>query len=357
MLMKIALVGIYLYNKNVMNKKNIFSLMSVFFCVFFFSGKTHAQQRSVSSREQQLSLGSTQVNGYRQNIFKSVKMRIANMLLDNRKLERQYADLKKEFLALKDEFDQKTYSVGRINQDARKVSHRYRNQQDQLETFNNDIQDLQDEKLLLTSQVIFLKGEMIDLDEKVRMRKLKLADLQFEKRERAMELKLDRFAQTEEISLKRKTLKELENQLEVDKLQQVNLQFRIEEMSEDASSPYKIERFKQDISDLEYRIKDLEKQREFKLRKMANLKSKRLFSKRSFDSGIEQKQKERDDFERIVAELQAEHDAIAMRVTGSLEGKQKKQVLVSQLIGLDQENQELRDSIAQLRENLVALEK
>jgi len=275
-------------------------ILALFLCVVF-SLKANAAELTASMIDRYM------VN----NDLLAIKAETVKHLSRQEELEKEYQELKQEFIILQKGIYRKEDDIEKIIEPKKR---KIKLQKMIVDSFPGALEEHSDDVLLRKSRNAHLSRELIDTNERKRFLKLQLADLEIEKRQLELDIKLKKYLLDDDRSQKSNKLALLEDELRGSLERERELEEKITELKTEDFSPEKVNRIKQENRMLSDEIKGTEK------------------------------------------DLQAEYDALDDTIKMSAKRKKLKSKLLKSVIELDRENHDLRSKIAELkREGLPEL--
>ena len=272
----------------------------------------------------------------RYDTMKSVKEEIVELIAENKKLEARYSELKAQWRIL--QIQQQAGAVGPVDEGMDR---------------HQEEQPAQEEE----QSYRHLNNEGVVDEEQLALLELHLEDLQVQRSELELELKL---LKVENQDKERDTLAVLEQDktaLQAAVQREHQLQEILARKEEAArTAPAQIPVLEQENKKLELDILALEKKKEFKEKEVAILKDKAALKEKSAEQVRSKLEMEKQELTAQVEKLRAEHDQIADKVDTSLSRQEHKAELIRGIIKFDQENQQLQAKITEMSEKLKSRE-
>lgn len=289
-------------------------------------------------------------------VFKEIKARIAALLVENKKLETEYAAIQKEYAQTKVLVEQHRNEIDMMHQHFLETNRERKDTKKAVKSLRVGQDSMANDILIKQSRIAYLKGELLDMEEKERLWNLQLADLGYQKRQLEMDYKYKNFYSQENQRRQNEELNNLKKELKSLLEQERELKHQISELETKRESyPYKAQRLTEENKEWEDKIKALQKDLDFKMRENATLREKQSFTVKSAEYTRNQKEQEKVELTEEVQNFQKELDNFNQNVDLSLLRQDRKRQLVQEIINIDKENQQLRDKITDLQQKLTSL--
>jgi len=300
------------------------------------------------------------------DLINEVKADIASLLEENKKLEVEYKRLQDQFRELQGNVEQRHQSmkeqeregIAIVTPDYDEPVVRKRPRKIRDEQLPGQLDMMENERLMLEGQNSFLTGQHMDLNDKERLLKLQLADLEYEKRELELELKIKEFRHLEGNRKEEWEAQDLRNQLQASIENERELGKIIEESKDNAvTGPRRMPFFRRQNKRLIFQIKEAQKKLDFKVRENTISKDKMLYTSKLMEGPVVRKEEQNAMLEADVEQLEEEYSALNEEVNAALVRQDKKKKLVEKIVDLDQENQRLREKISNLQDQIGSMER
>lgn len=314
-------------------KKSIFIIVGLAFCL---SSNVDAQSTA-----------------YQLMQLDEVKKDVKVLVEQNRKLESQRQLLLSEREGLKKILDRYKVDISPIRDAALTNSRQRRRQARNLDYLVRDIEDKNQDVLLKKSQETFYEGTLADTDEMNSLRKLQLADLEYQKSDIALQIKENKTLLNQKQHGTKRLIDELKRDIIVLNDTEKEILKKIQFMEEsNIDYPSLIPRLKQETSILETDLKIVQKQVDFKKRENAILRDKKLLIIKSAAADLEVKSKAKNSLEVAVKAHEMEYQALVDAVQITEKRQREKREIVQGVIEIDRENQSLRQELSTLKEEV-----
>jgi len=282
--------------------------------------------------------------------FTRIKEKIAVLLVEHKKLKARYDFLRKDFLALKEAVEQKEQEIKDIRNQGNQVHLSRQQVKDFINNSQQRLEELRNEILLKESKNVYLTGELVDVDEKQRLRKLQLSELQIQKRALQMDLKLKDMGKKDREKTNKAPLEDLQKNLKKIQDEEQELIRTIAVIEEKRSSqPQKARVLKLENEKLEREIAEWKRKQSLKDRELAYLKDKKEFERNSVMEELIGKRTEKAVLEEELKQKELKYKALDEAARISLEQQEKERELLAEIVTMDQINQELRKQVSDLK--------
>ncbi|MCA9400177.1 MAG: hypothetical protein KC713_01020 [Candidatus Omnitrophica bacterium] len=287
------------------------------------------------------------------NAIDSIKNEIQSLIIRNKSLKAEQEKLLREMQSLEETVETKNKTVKRLKSEAQKASDIYARHKEVLEYPIEDPDQLKSEILLQESKNKFLMGQLMDVQDQQKVRKLKLADLQFEKRSLLLELKEKEFHYEEQSRKYEMEIARLQDELEFHLSQEQEIQMMLQQLqAERETFPHLIQRLKQENEDLEHKINHLNRRIEFTKRENTHLKNKRALFTKVNEGDLISSKNTLETLQEEVSQLRMAYDTLSDKAQSRLSARKEKTEILKQIVDLDKENQVLREQIATIKEQI-----
>ncbi len=215
-------------------------LWILFFCAVLFLAKDVAAQDSLHEK----------------NLFDGIKVQMISVAQENNRLAEENKALKAQLISLQLEVERNEQYIGAMDPDfgkERETSRKFKESR-------QERYDPEEDALIQEAQNIYISGQWINSDATQKLRELQLYDLQYEKQELKLDLKLLEFYH-EKVKKKRgPELDGLDQDIKINQANLNELSVRIAEQEKAAMVyPQRIELLKMENIALRKKIKQLRK--------------------------------------------------------------------------------------------------
>jgi len=293
-----------------------------------------------------------------QNTLAEIKSDTQKLLEKNRVLNEEYEFLQEKLRGLEGSLDtlrgdirQKQKTQDRL-ENFRKDQLRSTDQMDrEYETLKKDIASLERENTKMIE-------ELAEVQEHVRAWQLRTDALEAEKRELALDLRLEEYARQDITAEEDDAIRELKQQLKTYQGQKEELAEETLALKEQKETmPEEISALRQQNAGLEKKIAELKRETVAQGKENAALQRENQALSRSSKNVPASLLKEKRLLERKIEKLEAQRESIRKDVMESAQIIKEKRDLMTAIMTLDSQNQELRDLIAASMEKIAELEK
>ena len=287
-----------------------------------------------------------------------IKAETKALLEENEKLNAEYEFLRQKLSGMKDSLETLKKAVEKQESENKsfKVVHEEQSKKDS--SLKDQVTVLDDEVKAIQSENEDLQRKLADVEEKNKLWDVQAASLENQKQEAAMDVKIDEAKQEEALRGEAAAVQELQEQLTKFQKEDEQLSQTIAELTQEQQSLVKgIEEGKTQNRELEDKVARLRRQTETKRleneRKRQELKKRIDPALRVPPDLIQEKQR----LEVEVANLSSQLESLNKSAVESNSVLARKRELMNQIMRLDAENQELRNTIADLTNRIQKLPK
>lgn len=331
-----------------MKRISITLIVGMLLCIAFISN-AYSQGEGMSS-------GDYSYFDYSFNTIDQIKAEISALLAEHGKLDQEYEVLSKQAYGLQETIKEQKGKLIKIKKDKYLFQKEHKDKKYNIKAVYNDISSLETEVMIRQSKNTYLSGNLIDIDGQLRVLKLKIDELQYQKRELQMNVKLKQVHIEEKESKQNKTLKTIENEhiksLEKEKALNAEL---AELQQQYYALPDKIAIVQDEITGIEREIDDLNKQKLFRIKENQHIQRKKELKDKMIDVMLSDKKKKKDNLQVKVDKLQEEYDIFDQKIKKFIASKERRHEVMKSLINIDRENISLRLKIDKLKEKIVEL--
>jgi chromosome segregation ATPase len=286
-------------------------------------------------------------------VLTSLRARMNALIAENQRLAQEHQAAQKKFQALQSQVAALEDQIRGIKGDEPIASSISTDNPQSQSTLEKDIHLLENEYLIKQSRAAFLRGEILDFQQKEKLRQLRLAELEYTRRGMAIELNFQQFLSEES---QRKQMKETEKLKKLIKFNEeksksiIPLMAELEEKRQQYPQEAKV--IEQQIAELEKQVKRASSQKEFKERENAILKDQQLLAEKKAQYEAANQQAEKDGLEKEVHQLEIKFNTMDKAMEGALTRQQQRQEMINLITNVDQQNQRLRSKIAGLDQEI-----
>jgi chromosome segregation ATPase len=337
-----------LYNTSVMKRKTIIIVNITFIALLFLAGKVLAKSPSKAF------LPGTYTSSYEE--INTIKIRIGELVVENKKLQTKYDQLKSEYDGLYSKYNLKREKILKVQGKDSKNDKYLDYQKNSITDLTKTVDQLKSDVLLTESKVLHVKGRFLDLQDKETLLKLKLADLDYEKQEKELDVKVKKGSFVKVRNQYQQEIGLLQKKLEEALQHEENLKGMIIEIEGDKiSSPAKEKELKLEIGQLQQQLDELQDLKNIKHIETSLLENKILYAEKSVQGVLKYKREKKISLAEKVEKLEGEYVQLAQQIETSLSQKQLQEDLVEDVIAIDKENQHLKDQILKLQKKVNEL--
>ncbi|OGX27363.1 MAG: hypothetical protein A2787_07690 [Omnitrophica WOR_2 bacterium RIFCSPHIGHO2_01_FULL_48_9] len=329
-------------------------ILTVFFCSMGISPALAQSEPIVVADPNADSLPDQGTSG-RDNLGQ-IKADISRLLEENNKLQAQYETLKTQILGIQTDINARKMENQRIEAEARQTQRFIEQEKNQQGISQKKIERLKQEIAGNDGKTASLRKELVGYDDKIRLWKLKISDLELQKNDLNLELKKQETlrqdiqgGETEEI----KKLKEQISTLEGEEGQVTTSLVQVK--GEHQQFFDQINNLKEENKKLAAQIAEVQGQKEAKMQSNAQLRQEQGEAQSKVRNEYLAKLQQKNDLEARIKQLENQVDSVRRSVELSSTLQEQKRILVDQIMNLDKENRNLRDKVAELRANLATL--
>ncbi|MDP8212860.1 MAG: hypothetical protein P9X22_06190 [Candidatus Zapsychrus exili] len=331
-----------------MIKINLRILILINVILLFVARGAFSDQRSAASR----ALMDTEIllDSYGDDVLGQIKKEAVSVEKINKELEHEHDIVNKELNIFAKTIAQYKKKIISLKADLENLEGYQENSKDSF-IEQKSLQKLEDNILINKSKNIYLKGQLMDADEELRLKKMKLADSEYNLRQEKLDYKIKKHAFNEEQRRKKVDNNKLRKELQGN----LNKTIRIEQSLSDIGkrSAYfseSIQRLAEENKRLEDKIGEIEERKDFKSKEVSLLKKKIEFARKSLEVDVLPKEKKIRGLIGNVNKLNKEYNFLNDSLKSSLIMRDEKRDLMKKIIEHDKENQELIDKILLLEE-------
>jgi len=287
------------------------------------------------------------------NSINRMKAEISDLLKENERLDSEHQRLTAELEMLQAEAYQNQQQIKKMKLEAWEQIDQQRTYSNELIGLENDVGALENERLLIESKNSFMSGRLIDLEQNQGLRQLQLAEMEIERKELELNFKLKQFDHEQAVAENLEEVRQIKEDYQINLEIEKELVRKIEKVEEEGrENPKVIQRIKDENKKLENKIQDLEAKHDRKVKENNFLKNKKFYVQKFLEHEYWKVDTERDRLEETVKVLREEYGDLNKKVKMSLLNKNKKKRLINDVLIKDQENQKLREMIAQLQKDI-----
>ncbi len=340
------------YNTINMNKfiKRTIIFLYFLFCVqpCFSQSRMDLISQALEETENRYEIQRPALKETLSSVRQAQEVNAASLRDENMRLRGQYQMLQVDYDNKKNAVSQYQFAIENFQRqlETLKQSHKdYKNSSFAL----TETEKIENELLIKQSKHFYLKGQLLDVEEKIRLAKMQLADLKFQKEELSLNLKTKMFSFNEE---KRKQDEEkarynaaLRANLEKEK----TLLQKIRRLEEDSSYfTDKTKKIRGEVDFLKKQVENFKVQKELSDKEISLIKKKQLFVNKSFEDVLKLKTEMKRKLEDEVLRVEKEYANLDKMVEQSASFRQRQQELMKQVIEVDKANQSLRAEMEQI---------
>lgn len=292
------------------------------------------------------------------NMVGEIKAETKALLEENEKLNAEYEFLRQKLSGMKDSLETLKKDVEKQESENKSLKAVHEEQSKKDSSLKDQVTVLDDEVKAIQSENEDLQRKLADVEEKNKLWDVQAASLENQKQEAAMDVKIDEAKQEEALRGEAAAVQELQEQLTKFQKEDEQLSQTIAELTQEQQSLVKgIEEGKTQNRELEDKVARLRRQTEAKRleneRKRQELKKRIDPALRVPPDLIQEKQR----LEIEVANLSSQLESLNKSAVESNSVLARKRELMNQIMRLDAENQELRNTIADLTSRIQKLPK
>jgi len=290
--------------------------------------------------------------------FESLKQEAAALISVNKKLEEQFRLLRDKSIRLQALVEEYRREVEALAQDSQQISSVTGDRPDPKESrYQPRLSSTEDEIILNESKNRFLVGQLINLDEHKRLWELQRQDLEYQKRDLEMQLKLKQFKYHELKREREKAIQSLRNQLKSNYEQVKFLEETKASMEKElAEAPKDTYKLTEEVINLQTELEIQKTKRDITARERDILGKKRLLMQQTMDAQVNELQTVNHKLQNQLASLNTKYETTTESLQDAVTRQFKQQKIVSNIMTLDQENRELMEKIKELRDEIKKLE-
>lgn len=290
-------------------------------------------------------------NGY--NKINELRERLAVILEENHRLEVQYSMTKQEFLNMQRQYQARAGDLAGLKKRVQQQKLQRENRINQLTQLKDSMTDTESQVMLKQSQISKLNLELIDINERLRLAKLKLSDMEYAKRQAEMDVKLkklDTKTSHKDDETRLNQLKSLYSKL-VEEEKKVLGQIKEFEMTS-GNLDQKVRKLNNENIFLRQQISQLKERKDFKEEENALLRDKKLYHLRLSEAQMWEAEQRKNALKEKVESMQQKIDQLNEKVNTSLTKQSQQKEILKDIIAIDSENKILKNRIYELNEKL-----
>jgi hypothetical protein len=288
--------------------------------------------------------------------FQTIQKEIATLAHENQLLKKQYEILNKEREQLLAEHKMESQEAERINALTQRRVEGQMQGQSSVGALEREVERIRGDMMLKETRLSYLSGEMLGMEERQKLWKLKIADLQYEKEQLEMELKRKELLTSEKKHKQEIALLDLKQTLmgKIQEEEAIRAQMKI--LHEHGGDPMGYVR--------QLRKKNESLRRELEQRRKDRAKRGQGLSQLDEETPLLQsvatdnRVLTPEDLARLeieVAALEKEYTTLSEGIEASLSEQAQRKKMLVQVIAIDKQNQDLRQKITQLTEQVNIL--
>jgi len=214
--------------------------------------------------------------------FKYIKSEISRLMRENKKFETKYQAMKDQLDRIRGVVEKKEQNLEKISSQEWEENRSREREIHLIKALYKDSEKLKEDLLLKKSRNAYLSGQLLDLEEKQRLWKLKFSDLDYLKREIELDIKMMDYELTRRNHSREKTINDLRKKIQDNLEGEREILSRISSIEEgDYYSPSKASNIEVENDVLEVRIQALENDLKFQKRESDILEKKKLLASKS----------------------------------------------------------------------------
>ncbi len=283
--------------------------------------------------------------------IKKIKDKVERLLSENKQLEAQYSVLQKQYNELKNKVDEQLEEVSLLQQYVSNERAKREQKSQSIPSLKMQLQRLQDDMLLHKSSNMYLRAQLLDTEENLRLWELKVSDLKLYRKELQMDLKYKQYKANEKQKEQTVEIDTLKKQLEGLLKKEEDILSSIGDISEKGSNAVeRIAALKRENEQMKEKIRNLQHQKDIKLKENSILKDKKILIVRTGEDMLARKQQLKTQYEEIVGHLEEEYSYLSKLMETLVAQQKKRTELMKQIIKIDKENQQLRMKIEKAKQ-------
>ena len=276
-----------------------------------------------------------------------IKREISDLLAENARVSTEYNNLRKELFDLKTKADNFVVEIKTMEEDARTAVGAEAARTKEIQSKRGQIKQMQNDALIAKSRLSLIKGNVLDYDEKINLRELKLKELDYKKRELELEWEMKASQNESEVLREKEERDRLAQRLEQDLRKKKELESHIisqQTIAKEASESIGI--ITAEIKELEDKLKNLQKEKEYKDKMIVFLKDRRTIVVKEEELALWDDEYKKVVLTEQVKKLNKEHETLNEAIKKSLSVQARRRELLEQIMEIDKKNQQLRREIA-----------
>lgn len=284
-----------------------------------------------------------------QATLENIKSDTSGLLEANEQLNSEYDFLKQKLAGLQESFAKVKEQNTELQMENQKLETSRGAQRRSAEDLQQKLLQAQSEAGSLQTDNKPLRERLSRLEEQNQQLQTRLQELQGQKREMLLDLKLQEASQGETQEFDDDEIRKLNDQISRYEFQEKEFKAELESSQSGVDKVLnETETLVRENNDLEGNLAELKLKRDNQLKINAQLKKENERLTKSVSQGPADLVKQKSVLETKISALSKELDAIRKSVQDSASVLEKKRTLMDEVMTLDAENQALRDEIAQL---------
>ena len=208
------------------------------------------------------------------------------------------------------------------------------------------------------ARVAQLRSQLLDADDKLSLLKLKISELEYQKREHQLDDKLSDYIATQSKQTKERDLQKLRESYQKNMDKQQELTNKMNDLqSQQNTADITSDRLHLDNDALKSRVNQMQSQVDFKQKENAHWRNKKLYEVRLSENEIWKREQEKLALKNKVDHLNEEYKTLDNNVQQSLVQQNESREILNHIKEFDKENQQLKGRIEELQQKLNTLKK
>jgi hypothetical protein len=290
--------------------------------------------------------------------FNYIKSEIARLLQENKKLELKYAALKQRLESLKEGVAVREKETSKTMPEEWQQDRDHQRRINSIKALYSDAEKLKDDLVVKKSRNAYLSGQLLDLEEKQRLWKLRYSDLEFFKRETELDIKMLEYELKDRQQKRDRQVNDLRRQIQKSMEEEREILNRVSAIEEGTYySPAMAAALESENDQLEIKLQAIDHELEFKNRELDILEKKRMLAAKSRGVVAGKKLEERNRLRQDVEILKQKASELNAELEESLTHKLEREEILKDFVRIQQENDKLRTQVSEIEKALGSAKK
>lgn len=288
-------------------------------------------------------------NGFKEDPVKDIRIEAEEATKRNQELTQQYQSLYSRQIELQKKIDEQKRLLTDLDEKERTVRDLRKEEKTKINEFYKELDRTRNQNEVQEAKYLVLKKDFLDIEEQVRLSRMEVADLQFQRRKGDLDLKKEQVkcdARKEKDESAARSLRE-----QINSAQETELKF-LKAMNDLEAGGQQRDQAQQDIEDL-YKVQQhLLKQNDYYDQQKSLLTKKEEYFTKFYAHQLQEQEPKKQGIQNLVKELEKEYVDLREAVRRAVEAQGRKKELMRGVMDLEKQNQVLRDRIADYKARL-----